>query len=218
MFLIGLTGSIGMGKTLTASLFEDEGVPRYDADAAVHALYEKNGAAVEPIGTLCPEAIVDGAVNRAILGQVVLKDAEKLKQLEAIVHPLAGASQMQFLEAEVQKQTPFVLLDIPLLFETGGEGFVDCTVVVSAPAEVQKARVLARPGMTEERFYDILAKQVPDAEKRQRADFIVDSSISPEDARRQVRDIMQQVQGRAGQAYEARKARYQARKKGSLIA
>lgn len=214
MFLIGLTGSIGMGKTLTASLFEDEGVPRYDADAAVHALYEKNGAAVEPIGALCPEAIVDGSVDRAILGQVVLKDAEKLKQLEAIVHPLAGASQMHFLEAEVQKQTPFVLLDIPLLFETGGEGFVDCTVVVSAPADIQKARVLARPGMSEERFNDILAKQVPDAEKRQRADFIVDSSISVEDARRQVRDIMSQLQRRTGQAYEARKARYQARAKG----
>ena len=214
MFLIGLTGSIGMGKTLTASLFEDEGVPRYDADAAVHALYEKNGAAVEPIGALCPEAIVDGSVDRAILGQVVLKDAEKLKQLEAIVHPLAGASQMHFLESEVQKQTPFVLLDIPLLFETGGEGFVDGTVVVSAPADIQKARVLARPGMSEERFNDILAKQAPDAEKRQRADFIVDSSISVEDARRQVRDIMSQLQGRTGQAYEARKARYQARAKG----
>ncbi len=214
MFLIGLTGSIGMGKTLTASLFEDEGVPRYDADAAVHALYEKNGAAVEPIGALCPEAIVDGAVDRAILGQVVLKDAEKLKQLEAIVHPLAGASQMQFLEAEIQRNTAFVLLDIPLLFETGGDGFVDCTVVVSAPAEIQKARVLARPGMSEERLNDILAKQVPDAEKRQRADFIVDSSISVEDARRQVRDIMKQLQGREGRAYEARKARYEARAKG----
>ena len=214
MFLIGLTGSIGMGKTQTASLFKAEGVPCYDADAAVHALYEKGGAAVAPIGELCPEAIVDGKVDRAILGRVVLKDADKLKQLEAIVHPLAGQSQIDFLAAEEQNKTHLVLLDIPLLFETGGDGFVDCVVVVSATAELQRARVLARPGLSEERFEDILAKQVPDAEKRQRAEFVVDSSISIEDAHRQVRDIIEQVKAREGSAYAARKARFEARSKG----
>jgi dephospho-CoA kinase len=145
---------------------------------------------------------------------VVLKDAQKLKQLEAIVHPLAGQSQMDFLAAQATKQTPLVLLDIPLLFETGGDGFVDCVVVVSASAELQRARVLARPGMSAERFEDILAKQVPDAQKRERAEFVVDSSISVEDAHRQVRDIIEQLQGRDGSAYAARKARFEARPKG----
>ena len=214
MYLIGLTGSIGMGKTQTAALFEEQGVPRYDADAAVHALYEKGGAAVAPVGALVPEAIVDGAVDRTILGQAVLKDAAKLKALEAAVHPLAGAGQMQFLAACAAAGAPAVLLDIPLLFETGGDAFVDCTVVVSAPFALQKERVLARPGMSEERFNDILAKQVPDEEKRARADFIVDSSISVADAHRQVRAILQEIEGRSGTAYAARRARYEARQTG----
>lgn len=207
MYLIGLTGSIGMGKSATAAMFAAEGVPVYDADAAVHALYEKGGAAVAPIGELVPEAVIDGAVDRGILGQHVLKDAEKLKQLEAIVHPLAGKSQMQFLDATTAAHAPCVVLDIPLLFETGGDGFVDCTVIVSAPFEVQRARVLARPGMSEERFNDILAKQVPDADKRARADFIVDSSISLEDAHHQVRAILKEIDGRSGHALAARRAR-----------
>ena len=144
MYLIGLTGSIGMGKSATARLFQQANVPVYDADAAVHALYEKGGAAVAPIGALVPEAIIDGAVDRAILGQHVLKDAEKLKALEAIVHPLAGQSQFAFLSAAQAEGAPVVVLDIPLLFETGGEAFVDCVVVVSAPFELQRQRVLAR--------------------------------------------------------------------------
>lgn len=210
MYLIGLTGSIGMGKTKTAELFEGEGVPRYDADAAVHALYEKGGAAVAPVSDLVPEAVKDGAVDRGVLGQVVLKDATKLKQLEAIVHPLAGDGQMAFLQQAEAAGAAAVLLDIPLLFETGGDGFVDCTVVVSAPFELQRERVLARPGMSEERFMDILAKQVPDDEKRARADFVVDSSISVEDAGRQVRAILDAIKGRQGSAYAARRDRYAA--------
>ena len=207
MYLIGLTGSIGMGKSLTASLFQKQGVPVYDADAAVHALYEKDGAAVAPIGALVPEAVVDGTVDRAILGAHVLKDAEKLKALEAIVHPLAGQAQMAFLLDNEAAGTKAAVLDIPLLLEGGGEKFVDSVVVVSAPYELQRQRVLARPGMSEERFADILAKQVPDAEKRKRAEFIVDSSISVEDAEAQVRAILDAIEGRVGAAYAARKAR-----------
>ena len=214
MYLIGLTGSIGMGKSATAALFEAAGVPVYDADAAVHKLYEKGGAAVEPIGQLFPDAIIGGAVDRAVLGRQVLKDGDKLKALEAIVHPLAGRSQFDFLTGAQSEGAAAAVLDIPLLFETGGEGFVDCTVVVSAPFEIQKQRVLARPGMSEERFNDILAKQVPDADKRARADFIVDSSISIEDARTQVHAILDTIKGREGVAYEARLARFTDRQDG----
>ena len=206
MYLIGLTGSIGMGKSLTASLFEKEGVPVYDADAAVHALYEKGGAAVAPIAALVPEAIIDAAVDRAILGRHVLKDADKLKALEAIVHPLAGQEQMRFLLHNEAAGTKAVVLDIPLLLEGNGEKYVDSVVVVSAPYELQRARVLARPGMSEERFNDILAKQVPDEEKRKRADFIVDSSVSVEDAHAQVRAIINQIDVREAAAFALRKA------------
>jgi dephospho-CoA kinase len=209
MYLIGLTGSIGMGKSATAQLFNEAGVPVYDADAAVHALYQKGGAAVALIGELVPQAIVDGAVDRNILGQHVLQDGDKLKQLEAIVHPLAGQSQFDFLAAAMADKAQIVVLDIPLLFETGGDGFVDCVVVVSAPFDVQRQRVLARQGMDEARFNDILAKQTPDAEKRQRADFIVDSSISIEDARTQVHAILTALKGREGTAYAARMARFE---------
>ena len=210
MYLIGLTGSIGMGKSQTASLFRDEGVPVYDADAAVHALYEKGGAAVAPIGQLVPEAVVDGAVDRAVLGRHVLQDNDKLKALEAIVPPLAGHTQMQFLTQAVADGAEMAVLDIPLLFETGGDGFVDSVVVVSAPAALQRERVLARPGMSEEKLDDILAKQMPDADKRARADFIVDSSISVADAHRQVRAILEQLRGRQGTALAARQARIEA--------
>ena len=173
----------------------------------MHALYEKGGAAVAPIAALVPEAVTDGAVDRAILGRHVLKDADKLKQLEAIVHPLAGAGQHAFLAAAKNQGAAIAVLDIPLLFETGGDGFVDCVVVVSAPFDIQKQRVLARPGMSEERFMDILAKQMPDEDKRDKADFIVDSSISIEDARAQVHAILNSVKGREGSALSARMAR-----------
>lgn len=213
MYLIGLTGSIGMGKTQTAALFEEEGVPRYDADAAVHGLYEVGGAAVGPIGELFPEAVRDGAVDRAALGRIVLKDGAKLAALEKMVHPLAGATQVDFLNAQMAAGATHVLLDIPLLFETGGHEFVDCVVVVSAPPDIQRARVLERPGMTEEKFADILAKQVPDSDKRVAADFIVDSSVSVADAHRQVKEILAAVRDRKGTVLQARLDRAQVRDK-----
>lgn len=213
MYLIGLTGSIGMGKTQTAALFEEEGVSRYDADAAVHGLYEVGGAAVGPIGEMFPEAVRDGAVDRAALGQIVLKDGAKLAALEKVVHPLAGATQVDFLNAQMAAGATHVLLDIPLLFETGGHEFVDCVVVVSAPPDIQRARVLERPGMTEEKFADILAKQVPDSDKRAAADFIVDSSVSVADAHRQVKEILAAVLDRKGTALQARLDRAQVRDK-----
>lgn len=213
MYLIGLTGSIGMGKTQTAALFEEEGVPRYDADAAVHGLYEVGGAAVGPIGEMFPEAVRDGAVDRAALGRIVLKDGAKLAALEKMVHPLAGATQVDFLNAQMAAGATHVLLDIPLLFETGGHEFVDCVVVVSAPPDIQRARVLERPGMTEEKFTDILAKQVPDSDKRAAADFIVDSSVSVADAHRQVKEILAAVRDRKGTVLQARLDRAQVRDK-----
>ena len=213
MYLIGLTGSIGMGKTQTAALFEEEGVPRYDADAAVHGLYEAGGAAVGPIGEMFPEAVRDGAVDRAALGRIVLTDGAKLAALEKMVHPLAGATQVNFLNAQMAAGATHVLLDIPLLFETGGHEFVDCVVVVSAPPDIQRARVLERPGMTEEKFADILAKQVPDSDKRAAADFIVDSSVSVADAHRQVKEILAAVLDRKGTALQARLDRAQVRDK-----
>jgi len=213
MYLIGLTGSIGMGKTQTAALFEEEGVPRYDADAAVHGLYEVGGAAVGPIGELFPEAVRDGVVDRAALGRIVLKDGAKLAALEKMVHPLAGATQVDFLNAQMAAGATHVLLDIPLLFETGGHEFVDCVVVVSAPPDIQRARVLERPGMTEEKFADILAKQVPDSDKRAAADFIVDSSVSVADAHRQVKEILAAVRDRKGTVLQARLDRAQVRDK-----
>ena len=213
MYLIGLTGSIGMGKTQTAALFEEEGVPRYDADAAVHGLYEVGGAAVGPIGEMFPEAVRDGAVDRAALGRIVLTDGAKLAALEKMVHPLAGATQVDFLNAQMAAGATHVLLDIPLLFETGGHEFVDCVVVVSAPPDIQRARVLERPGMTEEKFADILAKQVPDSDKRAAADFIVDSSVSVADAHRQVKEILAAVRDRKGTVLQARLDRAQVRDK-----
>ena len=213
MYLIGLTGSIGMGKTQTAALFEEEGVPRYDADAAVHGLYEVGGAAVGPIGEMFPEAVRDGVVDRAALGRIVLKDGAKLAALEKMVHPLAGATQVDFLNAQMAAGATHVLLDIPLLFETGGHEIVDCVVVVSAPPDIQRARVLERPGMTEEKFADILAKQVPDSDKRAAADFIVDSSVSVADAHRQVKEILAAVRDRKGTVLQARLDRAQVRDK-----
>ena len=213
MYLIGLTGSIGMGKTQTAALFEEEGVPRYDADAAVHGLYEVGGAAVGPIGEMFPEAVRDGAVDRAALGRIVLRDGAKLAALEKMVHPLAGTTQVNFLNAQMAAGASHVLLDIPLLFETGGHEFVDCVVVVSAPPDIQRARVLERSGMTEEKFADILVKQMPDSDKRAAADFIVDSSVSVADAHRQVKEILAAVRGLKGTVLQARLDRAQVRDK-----
>jgi dephospho-CoA kinase len=188
MFTLGLTGSVGMGKSATARFFADEGVPVYDADAVVHRLYE--GEAVAPIEAAFPGTTATGKVDRGKLAARVLDDAAALKRLEAIVHPLVQASERRFLADAEARGAQVAVLDIPLLFETGGERRVDAVVVVSAPPEVQRERVLARPGMTVEKFAAILAKQMPDAEKRARADFVVDTSQGFEAARAQVRAIL----------------------------
>lgn len=191
MFILGLTGSLGMGKSATAAMFADEGVPVHDADAAVHRLYE--GEAVPLIEAAFPRTTRDGKVDREALSRRVLGDPAAMKRLEAIVHPLVRKAEERFLVAAAAGGATVALLDIPLLFETGGEARCDAVVVVSAPAEIQRARVLARPGMTEQKFQAMLARQMPDAEKRARADFIVDSGQGFDHARAQVRDILKQV-------------------------
>lgn len=190
MMLVGLTGSIGMGKSETAKMFAAEGVPVYDADAAVHALYARGGAAVGPIGEAFPDAIKDGAVDRAALSKAVLGQPDQFKKLESIIHPLVAKVQLEWLAARRDEGAEIVVLDIPLLFETGGEARVDKVVVVSAPADVQRARVLTRPGMSEEKLDAILAKQVPDTEKRAKADYVVETSHGLDDARAQVKAIV----------------------------
>lgn len=190
MIVVGLTGSIGMGKSTTAAMFAAEGVRVYDADAEVHRLYAKGGAAVEPIAAAFPGVVADGAVDRALLSQQVVGNPEAMKRLEAIVHPLVGASRLDFFESARKAGADMVALDIPLLFETGGDGAMDAVVVVSAPPDVQRERVLARPGMTAEKFEAILARQTPDAEKRARADFVIDTGQGLEAAREQVRAVL----------------------------
>jgi len=190
MFIIGLTGSIAMGKTTTARLFAEAGVPVHDADAAVHKLYE--GEAAPAIEAAFPGTTAAGKVDRVKLGQRVLGDTAALKRLEAIVHPLVRRSEQRFLQGAEAASAKIVVLDIPLLFETGGEKRVDAVVVVSAPAQMQRQRVLER-GVTAERLEALLARQVPDAEKRARADFVVDSSNGIEHARAQVQNILTAV-------------------------
>lgn len=189
MIRLGLTGSIGMGKTTTADFFRQEGVPVYDADAAVHELYRHE--AVEPIGAVFPEAIVDGVVDRSILSQTLAQNPDKMKALEAIVHPLVRRKQQAFLEDQELAGADLVAFDIPLLFETGGQKQLDKVVVVSCDAETQRERVLARPGWTEEKLAMVLARQMPDEEKRARADFVVETGFGLEIAQAQVKDIVQ---------------------------
>jgi dephospho-CoA kinase len=190
MILIGLTGSIGMGKSTTAQIFREAGVPVYDADAAVHDLYDEGGAAVGPVGAAFPGTVKDGRVDREALRQAVLGDPEALKRLNAIVHPLVGRDRVGFFAKSQADGADMVVLDIPLLFETGGHANVDAVVVASAPASMQRERVLARPGMTAERLDAILAQQLVDAEKRARAHFVVDTSRGLEPAREQVAEII----------------------------
>jgi dephospho-CoA kinase len=190
MFIIGLTGSIAMGKTTTARLFAEEGVPVHDADAAVHKLYEGEG--VELIEAAFPGSTKDGKVDRMALSHQVVGNPSALQRLEAIVHPLVRESETKFLHEAERQGAGIVVLDIPLLFETGGEGRADATVVVSAPAEMQRARVLER-GVSLERLEALLKRQMPDAKKRRRADFVVDSSQGVEHARDQVRQILAAV-------------------------
>jgi len=201
MLLIGLTGSIGMGKSETAKMFASLGVPSYDSDAAVHALYDKGGAAVAPIEAAFPGVAVDGRIDRTKLSARVLGDGAALKRLEALVHPLVAGHQRAFLQAAAERGADMVLLDIPLLFETEGHKRVDVTVVVSAPPDVQRQRVLARPGMTAEKLDAILAKQLHDGEKRKRADFVVDTSQGLEHARAQVTRIVETLKGRKSKVW-----------------
>ena len=191
MIVLGLTGSIGMGKTTTAQMFRDAGVPVYDADAAVHALYEPKGEAVAPIAEAFPGVIAaNGAVDRTALRTALGADAAAWKRLEEIVHPLVRQAQVAFLTQARAEGRTVVVLDIPLLFENGGEKMVDAVVVVSAPEAVQRERVLARPGMTPEALAAILAKQTPDAEKRAKADFVINTGLGLDEARQQVRALL----------------------------
>ena len=193
MVVLGLTGSIGMGKSTTADLFRREGVPVFDADATVHALYRgaaAAGAAVAAVEAAFPGVAPDGAVDREELGRRVLGDPAALRRLESIVHPLVGAERRRFLRDAEAGGASLAVLDIPLLFETGADAGVDAVAVVSAPEAVQKARVMARPGMTAERFSAILRRQVPDAEKRRRADVVIDTGRGLEAARAQVRAVI----------------------------
>ncbi len=193
MIVIGLTGSIGMGKTTTARLFGEEGAAVWDADAAVHELYAPGGAAVAAVSELFPGVADSYGVDRAKLRAALDAEPTRFKELESVVHPMVAAHRAAFLQEAREAGVSVAVLDIPLLFETGGDRFVDAVVVASAPSEVQAARVLARPGMTPERFADIRKRQTPDAEKRRRADFVIETGGGIEPAREQVRAALKAV-------------------------
>ena len=188
MIILGLTGSIGMGKSTTAKLFVEAGVPVYDADATVHRLYE--GEAAPAIETAFPGSTVGGKVDRTSLSAQVVHDPAAMKRLEQIVHPMLGASRARFLEDAEQSGAPVAVVDVPLLFETGGEKRVDAVVVVTTTPEIQRERILVRDNMTAEKLDAILARQLPDAEKRKRADFVVDTSHGLDPVRVRIRDIL----------------------------
>jgi dephospho-CoA kinase len=188
-FRLGLTGSIGMGKSTTAAMFLEEGIPVWDADAAVHRLYAPGGAVVAPLAALCPAALRDGGINRAALKDWIATDASALARIEAVVHPLVVADRAAFLDGA---SSDIVVLDIPLLFEKGSEAEMDATLLVTAPPEVQRARVMARPGMTEAQFATILARQMPDADKRARATHIIET-LSVDAARAAVRALIAHI-------------------------
>lgn len=191
MIILGLTGSIGMGKSTTAKLFAEAGVPVYDADAAVHKLYE--GEAVAAIEAAFPGATVGGKVDRTRLSARVVHDPAAIKRLEGIVHPMLGASRQKFLDDAEQAGAPVAVVDVPLLYETGGEKRVDAVVVVTTTPEIQRQRILARDNMTPEKLDAILARQLPDAEKRKRAHFLVDTSHGLDPVRARIRDILDQA-------------------------
>jgi dephospho-CoA kinase len=190
MLLLGLTGSIGMGKSTTAAMFASAKVPVYDADAAVHELYQPGGPAAAPIEAAFPGVTAAGGVDRPKLSAALLADPQGFKRLEAIVHPLLAAHRLSFLQAAGSKGSPIAVLDIPLLFETGGEKALDAVAVVSCGPDEQRRRVLERPGMTEAKFEAILSRQTPDAEKRRRADFVIDTGGGLAAAEAQVRAIL----------------------------
>jgi len=191
MIVLGLTGSIGMGKSTTAKLFAEAGVPVYDADAAVHLLYE--GEAAPAIEASFPGTTENGRVDRDRLSARVVHDPAAMKKLEEIVHPMLGASRQKFLRDAERSGAPVAVIDVPLLFETGGEKRVDAVVVVTTTAELQRKRILARPNMTEEKLQAILVRQMPDAEKRKRAHFVVDTSHGLDPVRARIRDILDQA-------------------------
>ncbi len=200
MIVAGLTGSMAMGKTETARMFAALGVPVFDADAEVHRLYAKEGEAVSAIGKKFPQAIVNGAVDRQRLAELVQKDPEVLKTLENIVHPLVRKAENEFVRRCRAENRPLAILDIPLLIETGRQHDVDRIIVVSAPADVQRSRALARPGMTPEKFQAIASRQVPDSEKRRQAHFIVDSSQDLDRTLAQVKAIVAILTQEAGES------------------
>lgn len=191
MLVIGLTGSIGMGKSATAEMFRAEGVPVHDSDAAVHELYR--GSAVPLIRAEFPQAIVDGVVDRAVLASLVLGNAAALKKLEGVIHPLVGASRLAFVDRHTRAGATVAIVDIPLLFETGGEKIVDLIVTCSAPADIQEQRVLARPNMTREKFMAIRGKQIADEIKRRRSHFIIETGYGFDHARRQVQNLLRSI-------------------------
>jgi len=191
MIILGLTGSIGMGKSTTAQLFAEAGVPVYDADATVHRLYE--GEAAPPIEAAFPGTTLEGKVDRPRLSARVVHDPAAMKQLEAIVHPMLGESRKLFLEQAERSGAPVAVVDVPLLYETGGERRVDAVVVVTTTPEIQRQRILARENMTAEKLDAILARQMPDSEKRKRADFVVDTSHGLDPVRGRIRDILDQA-------------------------
>jgi dephospho-CoA kinase len=191
-FLLGLTGSIGMGKSTTAAMFAEEGVPVWDADEAVDRLYASGGAGAAAIAALRTEAVVEGTVDRARLKDWIAEDPRALPAIEAAIHPLVAANRADFIDRAGREGARIVLLDVPLLFETGADKIMDATLVVTAPAEIQRARVLARPGMTEAQFKAILARQLPDAEKRARATHVIET-LNLDDTRAAVRDLLARI-------------------------
>lgn len=194
MRIVGLTGSIGMGKSETAKMFAELNVPVFDADATVHALQAKNGPALPAIDRAFPGVVIDGVLDRDALGKLVFADPDAKTRLEAIIHPMVGEARQQFFENASEKGRKFVVLDIPLLFETGGDKACDKIIVVSAPAEIQRSRVLARPAMTQEKFDNILARQTPDAKKRAGADYVIETDKGLDHAREQVARIVAELE------------------------
>jgi dephospho-CoA kinase len=193
MIVAALTGSVAMGKTETARLFAARGIPVFDSDAAVHALYSRGGEAVPEIERLVPSAVQDGSVDRQRLAAEVVAHPDLLEAIENIVHPMVRARQQRFLEEARRAGSDIVVLDIPLLFETGGEKSVDKIIVVSAGDELQRQRAMKRSGMTVQKFEYLMSKQIPDAEKRARADYVIDTSVSIEDAKRQVDQVIAEL-------------------------
>lgn len=202
-FILGLTGSIGMGKSATAGMLRDLGVEVLDSDAVVHQLYSPGGGAVGPVGAAFPGAVVDGAVSRPALSALVVGNPEALARLEAIVHPLVRQEKRRFVATAAAAGADLVVLDVPLLYETGAEAQCDAVAVVSAPEAAQRARVLARPGMSADKLDGILARQMPDAEKRARADFVIDTGVSLEETKRAVAALVDGLRGRQGRAAAA---------------